>query len=186
MQEKMPVKTVVVGVVVTEVVAVVVVVALVVPVVVVVGLVVGDVVPVVVVTVVVCVVVVVALEVCVVVVVGLVVPLVVGVVTSQPSNPPRMKASVIRFIVSATAAQVSSNAFKPAPTHWIAAASPSGPLYSVKAAASASPVSPQVSAFCSLSSELTSTFSKSNESAHEMVPLTSAGQVLSTRIKTLA
>lgn len=175
-----------VAVVVNDVVAVVVVVALVVPVVVVVGLVVGDVVPVVVVGLVVCVVDVVGLVVCVVVVVGLVVPLVVGVVTSQPSNPPRMKASVIRFIVSATAAQVSFEAVIPAPTHWIAAASPSGPLYSVKAAASASPVSPHVSAFCSSASKLTSTFGTANAVAHEMVPLKSAGQMLSTRIKTLA
>ena len=86
---------------------------------------------------------VVALVVCVVVVVGvvvvgLVVTVVVGVVTSQPWNAPRTNCSTIKFIVAATASQVSAPSVRAAPKHADAAASPAGPLYSVTAAASAS------------------------------------------------
>ena len=132
------------------------------------------------------VVVVVGVLVTVVVVVGLVVCDVVGVVTSQSWKPPRMNASVISFIESATATHVSSVAVMPAPTHATVAASPAGPRNSVTAPARASAVALQVSAFCSSSSTLTSTLSTANAVEQLMCPVYSLGQTLSTCISTPA
>lgn len=182
-QEKMPVYSVVVAVDVMELVAVVDVVAVVVCEVVVVAVVVGDVVAVVEVSVVVSDVDVVGVEVAVVVVVAVVVGLVVGVVTSQSWKPPRIHASAIAFIESATASQVSTDDVRPAPTQLTAMSSPSGPLNSVTAAASASAVSAQESLLCSSSTVFTRTLSTANAVAQEIVPLNSVGQISRTRIR---
>lgn len=125
-------------------------------------------------------------DVTVVVVVSDVVWLVVGVVIVQPSNPPRMKASVIKFNVSAMSAQVSSDATIPAPTHLITASSPAGPRYSSTAAAIAVADAPHESPSCSSSFVLTRTFSKAKALAHDMVPPILDGQLSKTCISMFA
>ena len=80
-----------------------------------------------------------------VVVVSVVLGDVVGVVTWQSSKPPRMYASAMPFIVSATPSHASSVALSPAPKHEMTTAAPAGPRCSASAADKASAVAVQVS-----------------------------------------
>lgn len=123
-----------------------------------------------------------------VVVVGDVVADVVGVVTRQSSKPPRMYASAMAFIVSATSLQASSLVLNPAPKHATVTATPEGPRYSDNADDSASAVAEHVSKSSCPPSKFVRILSYPIEEAHPIVPVCSAEeeQTPKTRFKTLA